>query len=69
MLDQLNNKWNYIICFIIFIIIINKIRNLNKPIDEALFIEKLENQEKLQEKMSMQVIKEGLPTLAKFYFI
>jgi hypothetical protein len=69
MLDQLNNKWTYGICIIIFIIIIIKIRNLNKPINEEHFIEKLENQEKLKEKMSMQVIKEGLPVLAKFYFI
>jgi hypothetical protein len=69
MLEQLNNKWIYIICIIILIIIIIKIINLNKPINEALFIEKIENQEKLKEKISMQVIKEGLPTLAKFYFL
>ena len=69
MLESLNNNWVYGICIILIIIIIIKIRNLNKPINEEVFIKKLQNQERLKEKLSMQVIKEGLPTLAKFYFI
>ena len=69
MFEILNNNWIYGICILLIIIIIIKIRNLNKPINEESFIEKLENQERLKERLSMQVIKEGLPTLAKFYFI
>jgi hypothetical protein len=69
MLQVLNNYWVYGICFIILLIIIRKIIILNKPFNETEFIQKYENQERLKEKLSMQVIKEGLPTLAKFYFI
>lgn len=64
MLERLNNVWTYIIAIILFIVIIKKIINLNKPFDQKRFIEQIQNQKKLKEKISIDMIKEDLPVLA-----
>ena len=64
MLERLNNIWTYIIAIILFIVIIKKIINLNKPFDQKRFIEQIQNQQKLKEKISINMIKEELPILA-----
>lgn len=64
MLEKLNNIWVYIVSIILFVIIIKKIINLNKPFNQERFVEQMENQKKLRNKISMNMIKEELPVLA-----
>ena len=64
MLERLNNIWTYIIAIILFIVIIKKIIKLNKPFDQQRFIEQIQNQKKLKEKISIDMIKNDLPILA-----
>jgi hypothetical protein len=67
MLDKFNNIWIIIISIIIFIIIIKKICNLNKPFDQNRFIEQYTNQIKLQEKFTLKSIPNNIPKIASYY--
>ena len=67
MLDKFNNIWIIIISIIIFIIIIKKICNLNKPFDQSRFIEQYTNQIKLQEKFTLKSIPNNIPKIASYY--
>lgn len=67
MLDKCNNIWVIIICIILFIIIVRKINNLNKPFDEQRFMEQYINQKKLSKKFSLDSLPLELPTLTSYY--
>lgn len=67
MLEQFNNIWVIIISIILIYIIINKILNLNNPINETLYLEKCKNQEKLKKQFNFNDIPKGLPALASYY--
>jgi hypothetical protein len=67
MLDIFNNIWVIIICVIIGLIIIRKIYNLNKPFDEEQFMEKYQNQKKLKEKFSLDILKKNIPNITHMY--
>ena len=67
MLDKFNNIWIIIICIILLIIIIRKIYNLDKPFDENKYIQQIINQKKLKEQFNLNLIKNGLPTIASYY--
>ena len=67
MLDKLNNTWVLIICGFLFIIIIRKIINLNKPFDEQKFIEQFNNKEKLKNKLNLDNLGLNLPNITSYY--
>jgi hypothetical protein len=66
MLEKLNNKWTLLFAIILFVIIVRKIIKLNKPFDQEKFINQMENQKKLKEKISINMIKEELPLIANY---
>lgn len=66
MLEKLNNKWTLLIAIILVIIIVRKIVKLNKPFDQEKFINQMENQKKLKEKININMIKEELPLIANY---
>jgi hypothetical protein len=67
MLDIFNNNWIVCISIILFIIIIKKIINLNKPFDEDKFIEQYINQQKIAHSFNLGSIHETLPILTSYY--
>ena len=67
MLDKFNNCWIILFCIILIIFIIKKIYNLNKPFDEKRFIEQHINQQKLKDKITLELISKNLPNLAYYY--
>ena len=69
MLEKLNNIWTFIIAIILFIVIIKKIIKLNKPFDQERFIEQINNQQKLKQKINIDMIKEDLPALTNYILI
>lgn len=66
MLEKLNNKWTLLIAIILVVIIVRKIIKLNKPFDQEKFINQIENQKKLKEKININMIKEELPLIANY---
>ena len=66
MLEKLNSIWALIFAIILIIIIAKKIINLNKPFDQEKFINQIENQKKLKEKININIIKEELPLIANY---
>lgn len=67
MLDRFNNIWVLVISAVIFISVIRKIINLNKPFDEKKFIEQYQNQRKLKNKFNLDNVHKGIPKLASYY--
>lgn len=68
MLENLNNIWILLISIFILYIIIYKIININEPLDDIKYIEKLLNQKKLKKKINFDSIKKNLPNIATYYF-
>lgn len=67
MLEIFNNVWCLVFAFILLVAIFKKICNLNKPFDEARFIEKYQNQHKLKNKFSLELLPKNLPKMAQYY--
>lgn len=67
MFEIFNNPW--IILIIIFLIysIYNKIKNLNKPLNQTKFIEQLQNQQKIKKNFNFNNIVTKLPILTSYY--
>jgi hypothetical protein len=59
-LDMFNSPWCLLLCVILFIIIINKIINLNKPFDNKKYIEKF------KEKDKKNVFKDDISTIVSY---
>jgi len=64
---MLLNTWLLLFSFFLFLIIIRKINNLNKPFNEKIFIEKYLNYNKLKKKINIKNIKKNIPLITSYY--
>lgn len=61
------NTWLVLLSIILFIIIINKIINFNKPFNEKMFIEKYKNCKRLKSKINLENFKKNIPLITSYY--
>lgn len=69
MLDCFNSFWIILICIILFYFIVKKIYNLTQPFDEKRFLLQCKNQEKLKNKINLNIesIPGMIPNFASYY--